>query len=111
MTAELKELVGDRIQATPKQIAEFCDRWKIVEFALFGSVLRDDFRSDSDIDVLVTFAPSPGWSLFDEVDMRDELKSLLGREVDVADKEYLKNPYRRYEILNTHRVIHASKQP
>jgi uncharacterized protein len=73
-------------------------------------VLRDDFRPDSDIDVLVTFAPNPGWSLFDWVDMKAELETLLGREVDIADKEGLKNPYRRHEILRTHRVIYANQQ-
>jgi len=45
------------------RIAEFCRRWKITELALFGSVLRDDFRPDSDVDVLVTFAPDAPWSL------------------------------------------------
>ena len=111
MMIELQSLVSARIKASPDQIAEFCQRWKITEFALFGSVLRDDFRSDSDIDVLVTFAPNFGWSLLDWVDMKDELKALFGREVDIADKQRLKNPYRRYEILSTHQVIHASKQP
>ncbi|MEO0408707.1 MAG: nucleotidyltransferase family protein [Cyanobacteria bacterium P01_A01_bin.135] len=110
MTAELQALVGDRIQASPEQIADFCQRWKIVELALFGSVLRDDFRPDSDIDVLVTFTPHPGWSLFDQVDMREELEMLLGRKVDVARKKNLKNPYRRQEILNTYRVLYASEQ-
>ncbi len=111
MTAELQSLMSDRIKASPTQIAEFCQRWKVNEFALFGSILRDDFRPDSDIDVLVTFAPDATWSLFDWVDMKAELKALLGREIDITDKEGLKNPYRRYEILLTHRVIYASKQP
>ncbi len=58
--------------------AEFCRRWKITEFALFGSVLRDDFRPDSDVDVLVTFAPDAEWSLFDHLDMEEELSVILG---------------------------------
>ena len=111
MIAELKHVIADRIKASPAQIADFCQRWHIIEFALFGSVLRDDFRPDSDIDVLVTFTPDPGWSLFDWVDMKDELKVLLDREVDIADKQKLKNPYRRHEILRTHQVIYATKQP
>lgn len=108
---ELEPHISQRIPASPTQIAEFCQRWKITEFALFGSVLRDDFRPDSDIDVLVTFAPDSRWSLFDWVDMKEELEALLGRKVDIADKEGLKNPYRRHEILQTHQVIYASKQP
>lgn len=109
MMAELQTLVNVQLKVSPAQIAEFCQRWKITEFALFGSVLRDDFRPNSDIDILVTFAPDPGWSLFDWVDMRDELKALFGREVDVADKQGLKNPYRRHEILKTCQVIYASE--
>ena len=108
---ELTSLLGDRIKASTAQIAEFCQRWHITEFALFGSVLHDDFRPDSDIDVLVTFAPKSDWSLFDWVDMKDELETLFGRKVDIADKEGLKNPYRRHEILRTHQVIYARKQP
>lgn len=110
MKLERSSKISDRIQATPAQIAEFCDRWNITEFALFGSVLRDDFRPTSDIDVLVTFAPEARWSLFDWVDMKDELKALLGRNVDLADKEGLQNPYRRKEILQTHQVIYASNR-
>ena len=108
---ELTSLVGDRIKVFPAQIAEFCQRWHIIEFALFGSVLRDDFRPDSDIDVLVTFSPDSSWSLFDWVDMKDELEALFKRKVDIADKEGLKNPYRRHEILRTQQVVYASKQP
>jgi predicted nucleotidyltransferase len=108
---ELTSLVGDRIKASPAQIAEFCQRWHIIEFALFGSVLRDDFRPDSDIDVLVTFSPDSSWSLFDWVDMKDELEALFKRKIDIADKEGLKNPYRRHEILRTQQVVYASKQP
>lgn len=103
-------LVQQRIKASPEQIAAFCQRWKIIEFALFGSVLRDDFRPDSDIDVLVTFVDQHGWNLFDWVDIEDELKALLGRKIDVADKEGLINPYRRHEILKTHQVIYASQE-
>ena len=57
-------LVSDRIAVSNEQIAEFCQQWRIVELALFGSVLRDDFGSESDVDVLVTFAPSARWSQF-----------------------------------------------
>lgn len=107
---ELKSLLDDRIKVSPSQIVDFCHRWQITEFALFGSVLRDDFRPDSDIDVLLSFSPDSAWSLFDWVDMRDELEDLFRRKVDIADKEGLKNPYRRYEILQTQRVIYGSKQ-
>jgi len=90
------------------RIADFCRRWKIVEFALFGSVLRDDFRPDSDIDVLVSFAPDARWSLFDWVGMIDELRAIFGREVHLVEKEALRNPYRRYTILATKEVVYAT---
>lgn len=89
------------------KISEFCQRWKITEFALFGSVLRDDFRPDSDVDVLVTFDPDAEWSLFDLVQMQDELKEMLGRKVDLVEKKGLRNPFRRHNILKTRQVVYA----
>jgi predicted nucleotidyltransferase len=91
-----------------KQIAEFCRRWKVVEFSLFGSVLRNDFRPDSDVDVLVTFAPDAEVSLFDLVEMKLELESLFNRPVDVVEKDALRNPFRKREILSTAQVIYAA---
>jgi predicted nucleotidyltransferase len=111
MIAKLPTVTNERLKVSPSQIIDFCQRWKIVEFALFGSVLRDDFRPDSDIDVLVTLAPDHGWNLFDWVDMQQELEAMFKRKVDLVDKRGLKNPYRRAEILKTHQVMYASKQP
>lgn len=97
-----------RIPIDHKRIAEFCRRWRISEFALFGSVLRDDFRPDSDVDVLVSFEQEAPWSLFDFVDMAEELKTLFGRNVDVIEKAGLRNPFRRHAILTTKQVIYAA---
>ena len=91
-----------------KKIGEFCRRWKVVDFSLFGSVLRDDFRPDSDVDVLVTFAPDAKVSLFDLVGMQDELKAIFKREVDLVEKDALENPFRKREILGTAQVVYAS---
>lgn len=107
---ELQNLVGGRIKASPTQIAEFCQRWQIAEFALFGSVLRDDFRPDSDIDVLVTFASESTATWDDWMKMQEEVEALFERKVDLVSKKYLKNPYRRHEILKTQKVIYAIKQ-
>lgn len=90
------------------KIADFCRRWKIREFALFGSVLRDDFRPDSDVDVLVSFAPDAQWSLFDVVDMQEELALMFGRKVDLVEKRALRNPFRRSDILTTKEVVYAA---
>jgi hypothetical protein len=97
-----------RIDINPRQIAEFCGKWSITEFGLFGSVLRDDFGPDSDVDVLVTFAENAPWSLLDIVAMRDELANMLGRPVDIVEKKALVNPFRRQRILSSCEVIHAA---
>jgi predicted nucleotidyltransferase len=89
----------------------FCRRWGVVEIALFGSVLRDDFRSDSDVDVLVDFGPDKSRSLIDLIKMGEELSAMFGRKVDLFTRrgvERSTNPYRREEILGTARVIHAA---
>ncbi len=97
-----------RIDIPMEKIRDFCQRWKIVEFPLFGSVLRDDFRPDSDVDVLLRFEENAGWSLYDIVDMKDELKTIFGREVDVVEKEAIRNPYRRRTLLADQEVLYAA---
>ena len=96
----------------PKEkIADFCKRWKITEFALFGSVLREDFSPESELDVLVTFAPHARWSLLDHVEMQDELKIIFGRKVDLISKrgiERSRNYIRRKEIIESAEVIYAA---
>ena len=97
-----------QVDIDEKRIGTFCRKWKVTELALFGSVLRDDFGPGSDIDALVELAPDHGLSLFDWVDMIDELRSIFGREVDLVSKRALRNPFRRHEILTTRKVIHAA---
>lgn len=96
------------IQFDKDRIVEFCSKWKITEFSFFGSTLRDDFAPESDVDILVTFEPEAPWSLWDFIDMRDELQELFGREVDLVEKTGLRNPFRRHEILKTREVIYAA---
>lgn len=99
------------IQLPVEEIKDFCQRWQITEFALFGSVLRDDFRPDSDIDVLVTFAPESHHTLFDLVHMENELKEIFQREVDLVSRrgiEQSRNYLRRHEILSSAQVIYAA---
>lgn len=104
-------VVAKRFNVPKGKISNFCRRWKISEFALFGSVLGENFRPESDIDVLVTFAPDAGWSLLDHVEMQDELKSLFGRTVDLISRrgiERSRNRIRRKEILESAEVIYAA---
>ena len=91
-----------------KKIEEFCKRWSITEFSVFGSVLRDDFSTDSDIDVLVTIDPKAKIGLFELIDMKLELEKIFKRPVDLVEKEGLRNPYRRQEILRTAQVVYAA---
>jgi len=97
-----------RIDIPMDRINAFCKKWRVKEFALFGSVLRDDFRPDSDVDVLVELHPDHGLTLYDWVDMIDELRNIFGRKVDLVAKGGLKNPIRRKEILGTAEVICAA---
>ncbi|MFZ5921585.1 MAG: nucleotidyltransferase family protein [Chloroflexota bacterium] len=100
-----------KVVISRRKIAAFCRRWKVVEFSLFGSVLREDFRPDSDIDVLVSFAPDARISLFDLVDMENELKDVFGRDVDLVEKEAIQrseNYIRRKSILENTEVIYAA---
>jgi len=89
-------------------IAEFCQRWKVTEFAIFGSALRDDFNALSDIDVLVSFDDLAEITLLDLAQMQIELERLFNRPVDLVEKAALRNPYRRKEILETAQVVYAS---
>lgn len=90
------------------KISDFCRRWKVMEFALIGSVLREDFRPDSDIDVLLSFEENAGWSLYEVVDMKDELKVLFGREIDLIEKEAVRNPYRLRWMCMDKEVLYAA---
>jgi uncharacterized protein len=91
-----------------QKIAELCRRYGVAELALFGSVLRDDFRADSDVDVLVSFGPEAHPSLLELVELREDLKDLFGREVDLVERAGLRNPFRRRAILSTVEVVYAS---
>jgi hypothetical protein len=105
--------MGKKVFEIPSdKIADYCRRWKITELALFGSALRDDFNLESDIDVLVTFDRDARWTLFDMVDMREELKEIFGRDVDLVSRrgiESSQNYLRRKEILSSAKVIHVSR--
>lgn len=92
-------------------IKRFCNKWKISQLALFGSVVRDDFGPESDIDVLVSFEPDTNWTLFDLSDMEDDLAAIFGRQVDLVPKkgiEQSRNPLRKKQILDSAQVIYDS---
>lgn len=96
------------IHIADEQLQQLCHRWRIEELSLFGSILRDDFGLASDVDILVVFAPDAPWSLWDLLDIREDLQQLFGRTVDLVEKDALRNPFRRQEILENHKVVYAA---
>ena len=103
--------MNDLMAIPPETLRDFCQRWQISELALFGSVLRDDFGPDSDVDVLVSFAEDARHSLFDLDDMESELKAIFGREVDLVTRRGIEsspNYLRRNVILESAEVIYGS---
>lgn len=101
-------MTKSKITVPQDRIDEFCRRWRIRELALFGSVLREDFNGNSDVDVLVSFSDDAKWSLYEWVDMLEELKQIFGREVDLLSRRALRNPFRRHEILSNQEVLYAA---
>jgi predicted nucleotidyltransferase len=94
------------------EIAAFCERWNVSELALFGSVLRADFRPDSDIDMLVAFKPNTRQTLANLLAMEEELESILGRKVDLGERVSVEedpNYLRRQQILDSTQVIYADR--
>jgi len=104
--------VRSRLGISDEALTEFCRKWKIARLELFGSALREDFDPEtSDLDLLVTFLPDSGWSLFDELSMEEEFGTLVGREVDMptrAEIEGMENYLRRRHILESARTIYEA---
>ena len=99
------------IELPMEKVTEFCHKWQVTEFTLFGSVLRDDFRPDSDIDIMVEFDPAacPTFSTLDR--MEAELKIIFNRDIDLITRQGIassRNYLRRREILSSAQVIYAT---
>jgi len=94
------------------KIAEFCRRWGVREFSLFGSAVNGEERPDSDVDVLVDFQPEVRRDMFDLVHMQDELSALFGgREVDIITRRGLersRNPIRKRGITDSLRQVYVA---
>ncbi len=103
--------MNTRIPVDGERVAQFCRKHRIKRLSLFGSVLRDDFRPDSDVDVLVSFTPDARWGLFDLVHMEDELAAILGRKVDLVEREAVErseNYIRRRHILESEEPVYVA---
>jgi predicted nucleotidyltransferase len=100
-----------RLGVSDQQVADFCRRWSIERLEVFGSVLRDDFDGDSDVDVLVTFGAGVSHRIADYLDMESELAALVGRHVDLVERELVEtspNWIRRRSILESARPLYAA---
>jgi predicted nucleotidyltransferase len=96
----------------PSQLAEICQQWQITELALFGSVLRDDFNAESDIDVLVSFAEEAKITFFDLDTIESQLSKLFNRPVDIVTKQAIEQSHnwiRKNNILNNAKVIYEQR--
>jgi uncharacterized protein len=106
----IDEILEMRFGVDRDAIGQLCQRFGIVELGLFGSALRDDFRSDgnnpSDVDVLMVFGEGDRLSWQDWLNLESAIEFLFGRKVDLCQKRLLKNPYSRAEILQTYRVVY-----
>ena len=97
-----------KIAFDPDRVAAFCRKWGVTELSLFGSVLRDDFGPESDVDVMVRLDPESETSYWDWPPMMKELEHIFGRRIDLIARGGLRNPYRKREILRTAEVLYAA---
>ncbi len=107
-----QNILYQRLGIKPNILQEFCRKAKISKLCLFGSILRDDFNPDSDIDILVTFNPDVNITFLQFVDLEYQLEDLLNRKVDLLEKTTVEKDFnwiRRQGILNNYQVIYESK--
>ena len=99
-----------RIDIPMDKLVELCKRWKIVELSLFGSVLRDDFTAESDVDVMIVLADDVTISSFDVwLAIRDELSELFDhREIDLVERKRIINPFIRHHAITNRQVLYAA---
>jgi predicted nucleotidyltransferase len=112
MQTKLDFQIQQRLGLSIEQIAQFCQKWHITELSLFGSVLGNQFHTDSDIDILIRFAPNTRQGLLSLAKIKHDLEANTGRAVDIALKESVENSenwIRRNEILNTAQVIYGQR--
>ena len=109
-----KSTIYDRLNISSDRLATFCKEYQILELSLFGSILREDFRANSDIDLLAVFEPKARsqMSLLDLVDIEHQLQQLSGRQIDLLEKQSVEGSHnwiRRENILTTALIIYESR--
>lgn len=112
MPTQLNPQLQQRFGLSMPEIATFCQRWRITELSLFGSVLGNQFHSDSNIDILIRLAPNTRQGLLTLTKIKHDLEASTERAVDIALKEAIEtseNWIRRNEILKTAQVIYEQR--
>jgi predicted nucleotidyltransferase len=104
----MEKLRKNGIMLNYNDMVRICKKYHITELSIFGSSIRDDFSPDSDVDILVSFAPHSGITLFDLMELEKEFSQSLNKEVDIVEKEALRNPIRKNRILSTREIIYAA---
>ncbi len=108
MTDALKKMNDNGIVISEQEVIHISRKYHVRKLEVFGSVLRSDFTSESDIDLLITFDENADLSLFDLMDLETELSEIFKRPVDVVEPASLVNPIRRKNILTTSELIYAA---
>ena len=104
----LEKLRKNGISLNYDDVVYLCKKYSINELSIFGSSIREDFSRNSDVDILVSFNKDSEITLFDIMDIETEFSKLLKRDVDIVEKESLKNPIRKDKILSTREIIYAA---
>ena len=108
----MREEIRNRLGISEAELSDFCERWQITELSLFGSILRNDFGPDSDIDLLVKYAPGVSRRLADHTRMEEEMAEMLGRKIDLCSKlgvEHSRNWIIRNNILDSPVIVYESR--
>jgi predicted nucleotidyltransferase len=104
----IEKLQKNGIFLNYNDVVSLCKKYYIIEMSIFGSSIRDDFTEDSDIDILVSFEQNSEITLFEIIELEKEFSRIINREVDIVEKESLKNPIRKNKILSTREIIYAA---
>jgi len=104
----INKLLKNGVSLAYNDVINLCKKYFIIELSIFGSSIRDDFTQNSDVDILVSFDKGSKITLFDIIELENEFAKLLGRDVDIVEKESLKNPIRKDKILSSREIIYAA---
>jgi predicted nucleotidyltransferase len=104
----IEKLQKNGIYLKYSDVINLCKKYCIIELSIFGSSIWDDFTQNSDVDILVSFEQNSKIILFDIMELEKEFSLVIKRKVNIVEKESLKNPIRKKNILSTRKIIYAA---